>query len=238
LTPIVDHGAVITHVDITARKLAEENLAQQRDALVREVHHRIKNNLQGVAGLLQRELGKFHGLNSPLATAISQVNAISIVHGLQANYPDETILLSDSISHICTMVSALVQHPIRFQLRSKQPFASVQIDCNETVPVALVLNELIMNAVKHAPAGSGPPIISLRADATSARVCIRNFVSGTPDFNIDTGEGLGTGLSLVRSLLPKKGARLTYTLDQSGSILATLCLAAPVVVAAIHEEKY
>lgn len=87
-------------------------------------------------------------------------------------------------------------------------------------------------------AGSGSPIISLRADATSARVCIRNSISGTSDFNIYTGEGLGSGLSLVRSLRSRKGARLSYMLDQPGSILATLCLAAPVVVAAIHEEKY
>lgn len=87
-------------------------------------------------------------------------------------------------------------------------------------------------------AGSGPPIFLLRADATSARVCIRNSISGTSDFNIYTGEGLGSGLSLVRSLLPRKGVHLSYMLDQPGSILATLCLAAPVVVAAIHEEKY
>jgi len=237
VTPMVEHGVVVTHVDITARKVAEENLAQHRDALVREVHHRIKNNLQGVAGLLHRELGKFQGLDPRLAAAISQVNAVAIVHGLQADHPDESIRLDDSIRHICTMVAELAQHPVRFRIERKKSFRPVRIDSNEAVSVALVLNELILNAVKHSSDASSPPLVSLAADGFRARVVIRNPVTGMPDFNIATGEGLGTGLSLVRSLLPKEGTHLSYALDSRGFILATLSLAAPVVVAAIDKEK-
>lgn len=237
VTPIVENsqGAVITHVDITARKVAEENLALHRDTLVREVHHRIKNNLQGVAGLLQRELGKFIELDPRLADAISQVNAIAIVHGLQAAHPDETIRLRDSVRHICTMVSELTQHPIQFQIG--HPFIPIQIDGDEAVSVALVLNELILNAVKHSPAACGTPVVMIDLDDTGAWVRIRNGVAGAPDFNIDTGEGLGTGLSLVRSLLPKEGAHLTYTLEPPGFIMASLGLTAPVVMAEIRKQK-
>ncbi len=239
VTPIVEKipGVVITHIEITARKKAEEDLEHHRDALVREVHHRIKNNLQGVAGLLQRELGKFLELDPRLTDAISQINAIAIVHGLQAAHSDEAIRLCDSVSHICTMVSELLQQPIRFQIEGEQRFSPVQIDCNEAVSVALILNELILNAVKHSPDGGSPPVVSLESDGSIARVCIRNAVMGTPDFSIDTGKGLGTGLSLVRALLPKKGACLDYALDPPGYILATLCLTAPVIVAAIQKEK-
>jgi len=237
VTPIVGHGVVVTHVDITARKVAEENLAQQRDALVREVHHRIKNNLQGVAGLLHRELGKFLWLDPRLAAAISQVNAVAIVHGLQADHQDESIRLGDSIRHICTMVAELAQHPVRFRIERKKSFRPVLIDRNEAVSVALVLNELILNAVKHSPDAGSPPLVSLAADGVCARIVIRNQVTGVPNFNIVTGAGLGTGLSLVRSLLPKAGTHLSYALDSRGFILATLSLAAPVVVAAIDREK-
>lgn len=239
VTPIVEKipGVVITHIEITARKKAEEDLAHHRDALVREVHHRIKNNLQGVAGLLQRELGKFLELDQRLTDAISQIDAIAIVHGLQAAHSDEAIRLCDSVSHICTMVSELLQQPIRFQIEGEQSFSPVQIDCNEAVSVALILNELILNAVKHSPDGGSPPVVSLESDGNIARVCIRNAVTGTPDFNIDTGKGLGTGLSLVRALLPNKGAYLVYALDPPGFILATLCLTSPVVAAAIQNEK-
>ena len=239
VTPIFEKipGVVITHIEITARKKAEEDLENHRDALVREVHHRIKNNLQGVAGLLHRELGKFLELDPRLTDAISQIDAIAIVHGLQAVHSDETIRLCDSVSHICTMVSELLQRPIRFQIESEQTFSPVQIDSNEAVSVALILNELILNAVKHSPDGGSPPVVSLVADGTLARVCIRNAVMGTPDFNIDTGKGLGTGLSLVRALLPNKGAHLAYVLDPPGFMLASLCLTVLVVVAVIQKEN-
>ncbi|MCF8199483.1 MAG: PAS domain S-box protein, partial [Sulfuritalea sp.] len=69
--------SIVMAEDITERREAElKRLAearQQRETLVREVHHRIKNNLQGVAGLLQRELGKFVELNPRLEAAISQI---------------------------------------------------------------------------------------------------------------------------------------------------------------------
>jgi PAS domain S-box-containing protein len=239
VTPLVEksRSVVITHMDITARKEAEERLVQHRDALVREVHHRIKNNLQGVAGLLQRELGKFLLLDPCLGNAISQVNAIAIVHGLQAVYPDETIRLCDSVSHICKMVSELAQRPILFQIEHEHSFIPVQIDSNEAVSVALVLNELILNAVKHSPGDSCPPVVLLEANGTSAWVRIRNAVTSMPDLNIDTGKGLGTGLSLVRSLFPKVGARLAYVSDPQGYIMANLCLTAPVVVPTSHKDK-
>ncbi|MFA7316805.1 MAG: PAS domain-containing protein, partial [Sulfuricella sp.] len=60
-----------------------------RDTLVREVHHRIKNNLQSVAGLLRLELGKYLEMNPRLETAICQVYAIAAVHGLQSAGPEE-----------------------------------------------------------------------------------------------------------------------------------------------------
>lgn len=239
VTPIAEKadGVVITHVDITASKMAEENIAQYRDAQVREVHHRIKNNLQGVAGLLQRELGKFMGFDPRLTAAISQVHAIAIVHGLQAGHPGENICLCDTISHICAMVSELAQNPIRFRIECERSFIAVQIDSNEAASISLVLNELILNAVKHSPEGSGTSVVSVEADGTSARVRIRNVVTGVPDFNIDTGRGLGTGLSLVQALLPKVGAHLAYELDPRGFMLASLCLTAPVVMAAIQNKR-
>ncbi|MCX7166961.1 MAG: PAS domain S-box protein, partial [Rhodocyclales bacterium] len=137
--------------DITERKQAEaQRLAearQQRDTLVREVHHRIKNNLQSVAGLLQRELGKFVELDPQLETAISQVHAIAVVHGLQGADPDEAIRLCDSVSNICKTVSDLSQRPVLFDIEHEQTtFRPVRIDSDEAIPVALVLNELILNS--------------------------------------------------------------------------------------------
>jgi PAS domain S-box-containing protein len=223
--------------DLTERKRQEQQrIAEEtahRNTLVREVHHRIKNNLQSVAGLLQRELGRFVELDPRLETAIGQVNAIAVVHGLQSADANETIRLCDSIRNICTMASNLTQRKVLFQIENEDTtFRPVAIESNEAVSVALVINELILNALKHSPEDRPAPTVSLSADGTSALLVIRNTLSGTnvPEFDIETGKGLGTGLRLVRSLLPEEGAQLAYELDRRNGMLTILRMTAPVVV--------
>lgn len=224
--------------DITDRKRADEEREQQRDILVREVHHRIKNNLQGIAGLLHRELGKFLELDPRLQTAISQIDAMAIVHGLQGSNAGESILLCDSVRNSCRMVSALTQRPILFRIAHEQStHRPVQVEDKEAVSIALVLNELILNAVKHSPKGSAEPSVSLRTNGTSAQVVIRNAVSGVPAFDIDAGTGLGTGLRLVLSLLPSQGAQLGYGLANGNFVHTTLTLTSPVLVSTIKKKQ-
>ncbi|MDP1733662.1 MAG: PAS domain S-box protein [Sulfuritalea sp.] len=234
-----DDGVVITHTDITEVRRSEARLAlarEQRDTLVREVHHRIKNNLQSVAGLLQRELGRFLELDPRLETAISQVHAIAIVHGLQSAHPDEAVRLCDSIRSICKTVSDLSQRPVLFHVEDEHTaFRSVRIENSEAVSISLMINELVLNAIKHSPHGS-TPTVSLSADGGSARLVIRNALTTAPEFKIDTGEGLGTGLRLVLSLLPENGAHLTYELDTESFMLTRLELTAPVISATLAQE--
>ena len=234
-----DDGVVITHTDITEVRRSEARLAlvrEQRDTLVREVHHRIKNNLQSVAGLLQRELGRFVELDPRLETAISQVHAIAIVHGLQSASPDEAIRLCDSARSICKTVSDLSQRPVLFHVEDEHTaFRSVRIENSEAVSISLVINELVLNAIKHSPHGS-TPTVSMSANGGSARLVICNALTTAPEFKIDTGEGLGTGLRLVLSLLPENGAHLAYELDTESFMLTRLELTAPVVNTTLQKE--
>ncbi len=221
-------------IDLTERKRLEQKRIDEerahRETLVREVHHRIKNNLQSVAGLLQRELGRFVELNPRLETAISQVHAIAVVHGLQSSNPDEAVRLCDSVSNICRTVSDLSQRPVLFHIEHEHTaFTPVRIESSEAVPVALILNELVLNAVKHSPGEGHAPTVALSANGVSARILIRNQAPDSPGFDIDTGLGLGTGLRLVRSLLPSAGATLAYDRDDAGFVVTELTLGEPVV---------
>ncbi|MCF8184856.1 MAG: PAS domain S-box protein, partial [Polynucleobacter sp.] len=220
--------------DVTQRRQSEaQRLAeaqQHRVTLVREVHHRIKNNLQSVAGLLQRELGKFVELDPRLKTAIGQVHAIALVHGLQSTNPDEAIRLCDSIRSICNTAAELSQYPVNFHLENEYTcFKPTRIENSEAVPVALVLNELIFNAVKHSPIGVFTPTVSLSAKNGKVQMTIRNALKEAPDTALLGVKNLGTGLRLVHSLLPKEGAELTYEIDAEGFMLTRLELVAPVV---------
>lgn len=226
--------AISMAVDTTERRQEERRRIQRerehRDTLVREVHHRIKNNLQSVAGLLQLELGKFLELDPQLETVISQINVIAIVHGLQGIDPNEIIRLHDVVRTICQAVSSLSQQPVLFNQESDgSSWSELELNGEEAVSLALVLNELILNAVKHGMAYGEAATVKLSWDGSSAHLQIRNSLRTTPAFDIDTGVGLGTGLSLVRSLLPEQGAQLTYALDQEDCMLTCLTLSYPVV---------
>ncbi len=228
------HGISFTAIDITARKqLEQQRLADmelQREVLVREVHHRIKNNLQSVAGLLRQALGKFTQLDPHLEMAITQVHAIAVVHGLQSADPDEAIRLCDTVAHICTTVREQTHRPLEYLIEGEHDtFLPVQINRDEAVAVALVLNELILNAVKHSPEQGRPPLVQLQADGDHAVFTIHNPSNGHGEPDLESGTGLKTGLRLVRSLLPKQGARLDFARDDTDQLVTRLRLQAPVV---------
>lgn len=228
-------------IDLCERRQRERERIREetehRTTLVREVHHRIKNHLQSVVGLLRRELGRFVDLDPRLKVAISQVNAIAVVHGLQATDADDAILLCDSVRNICAMVSDISRRPVLFHIEDEHTaFLRVRVDSTAAVSVALVLNELILNAVKHSPDDSDAPSVSLSANGFVATVAIRNAVTGAPTFDFKTDVNLGTGLRLVRSLLPVQGAKLIYQWDKSGVMHTLLEFMNPVLVTRQMQE--
>jgi len=207
--------ACISH-DITERKLAEaQRMARDaglRAALVKEVHHRIKNNLQGVITLIQ-QLTSPHPENASLVDAvITRLNAIASVHGLYGAIGKSDLRLEQVLLALVSSLKVLdVDLPVRLSVQSAPE--SVRVTESEIVPLALVVNELIMNAIKHSRSttDSDPVEVVLESAGECARVIIRNHSGRLPaQFDFDTGAGLGTGLSLVRSLLPPAGAALRF----------------------------
>lgn len=219
--------------DTTTRKRAEEErlaLAKaQRDTLVREVHHRIKNNLQGVVGLLRRHITNRPDLRNSLEAAISQVNAMAVVHGLHGRRSNGHIVLCDMVSAICSMTGSLTGKNI-------EPHVAIEVDSpvrvsdDEAVPLALILNELIFNSVKHEKNAGQTVQVHVRSNSTEALVRILTPAMRLPDgFDFKTGEGLGTGLQLVKSLLPSEGCQLRLE-NESAGVIAELRLSPPVIL--------
>lgn len=218
------------HEQEQRRQAAE---SAQRDALVREVHHRIKNTMQSVAGLLRRELGHFKEFDSRLETAITQMSAIAVVHGLQSANAVEAVRLCDTVAQICKTVEAQTQRAIDWAGGNATHLSgSVRVDRSEAVAIALVINELVLNAAKHSPL-AGPVIrVELHTDELRARLVIRNALAKPREFDFETGSGLDTGLSLVRSLLPERGVELRYFDGEEGGFLMTELMLSPPVLQA------
>lgn len=221
--------------DITERRQREQErlreTEEQRDALVREVHHRIKNNLQGIIGLLSTEL-KTSGKNLEQAVehALTQISSIALVHGLQGHRSGSTLLL-------CEMVPALVEAldmlggnrlPVDVELDIQNPLEVIE---DEAVPVALILNELLANAMKHSrPDNERKPVkIILQANDNLGQLVIHSPGGQLPDgFDFQTGAGCGTGLGLVRGLLPRSGMTIVYQ-QMPAEVVTRVIVTEPVV---------
>lgn len=199
--------------DITERKQAERERLQreriQRDALVREVHHRIKNSLQGVVGLLRLHSHRHPELAEVFQKAVAQVATVALVHGLQGKEGTERVALCDMCEAIAVNLMAPLGGAARLQVGRHSPVPFL-VGEREAVPLALVMNELMFNALKHStPAGSAQIRVDIEADADGVIVRLRNTGAQLPEgLDVMGGSGLGTGLGLVRTLLPK-GASVT-----------------------------
>jgi len=220
--------------DITTRKLAEENRIkyeiQQKNTLVREVHHRIKNNLQGVVGLL-RQHSKYESIdNAMLDHAVSQLNSVSLVHGIQCDETNQNISVTQLINVICKATLEIMGIKIEPSILAT-PDILQNIDEKNAVPVALIVNELIFNAAKHTTDASNKNIhIEISSTTDTVIICVQNDDAVLPEnFDFTNRSGLGTGLSLIKSLLPRQGAELTIQQIDAG-VLATFTLTTPVLL--------
>ncbi len=196
-----------------------------RETLVREVHHRIKNNLQGVTGLL-RQFGKSHpDMADPINQAIGQVQGISVIHGLHGRTGSPQVRLCELITAIGGEIQTLWQTPVALEL----PTACANqwiIAESEAVPIALVLNELILNAIKHGGKAQGKVSIALTPGTAAGMVHIS--ITNVGHLAAETVATHHSGLQLVRALMPHHGATLAIT-QHKGEVVTQLVLSPPVI---------
>jgi PAS domain S-box-containing protein len=215
--------------DITAHKQREMRWLTQRESLICEVNHRIKNHLQGVVGLLQQHIYYSPELAQPIHAAISQITAVATIHGLQALHKGGQIKLEEMVEAICHNTSKINNCPIHFEIAALN--APVIIVEQEAVPIALIVNELVFNACKHRSSAKGKIQVGVTENVPgkSAELLIRNGEAQlNKEFDFASGQGLGTGLGLVKSLLPPVGAKLTIEEREKG-VEAYLELSSPVL---------
>jgi PAS domain S-box-containing protein len=201
--------------------------ARQRNAFVREVHHRVKNNLQGVIGLLRQIANRDSALGPALGNAIVQLQAMAVIHGLQGQELLEGVPLAGMIEEIAKSVERATGSTVEYDPGRGSPDGIVCVRENEAVGIALVLNELMMNGVKHGADGGKVSVTSIEH---SKRAVIEVSNRGTlhPAFDFVKDSGIGTGLELVKALLPAHGVALNY-LQHGRCVKATLEIAVPVL---------
>ncbi len=219
--------------DITDLKAAEQekltHAIHQRDALVREVHHRIKNSLQGVVWLLRQKIRKHPAVAPDIEEAIGQLQSLALVYGLQETRPDGLLSLAEITDAICSsaekLVGGRVNRAFGRETRRQACIAGV-----EAVSVAVALNELVFNALKHQPAPAGRKRATVRLSEApgAAEIRITNRGRLPRSFDFERGRAVGYGLGLVRTLLAPPGGAITFN-GGRGRVEVKLTLAPPLL---------
>jgi two-component sensor histidine kinase len=213
--PMVVHGtaagAALLIRDVTEVKRRDRALLS-KDATIREIHHRVKNNLQTVAALLRlqaRRTSNAEGREA-LMESVRRVAAIAQVHEAQSMSVDEEVNLDEVIDRILPIMNdvARVDTPIRIR---REGLMGV-LDADRATALVMVVTELVQNAIEHAfdPAEKQGFVV-IRADrsARSLDIVVHDDGRGLPaGFDPEQSERLG--LQIVLTLV---SAELDGTLE-------------------------
>ena len=208
--PLVVHGsaagAAVLVRDVTEVKRRDRALIS-KDATIREIHHRVKNNLQTVAALLRLQARRTTNAEGreALIESVRRVSSIALVHDALSMSVDEEVNLDEVIDRILPIMNdvATVDTPIRI---NRAGMLGV-LDSDRATALIMVITELVQNAIEHAfdPAAGEPAVrgsVTIRAER-SARwldVVVHDNGRGLPEgFSVEKSDRLG--LQIVRTLV-------------------------------------
>ena len=227
-TPRLDeHGHVVGIIgiarDITERKRAEEQLKvslHEKEVLLREVHHRVKNNLQIVSSLLNLQSRTLTdpALLQVFASTRDRVRAMAAVH--ERLYESGDFAQIDLAAHLGKLARTLTlaHAPTGMTVQPVLQLESVTVDLNTAVPLSLIASELITNALKYGFAGgrTGTLTIGLRAAGGHHELRIGDDGPGFPAA-VDPATSRTLGLRLVRDLSRQIRAELEIDSTAAGT---------------------
>lgn len=200
-----NHVFVIS--DITDQKVNEKKISdslQEKNVLLSEIHHRVKNNLAVICGLMNMQM--FNLESEPAKKALQQsqlrIQSLALVH--EKLYQNETfaeIQISEFIRELAVTISGTFEIDEK-EIMMKYKMDEITLNINQAIPFSLLVNECITNAFKHAfeDKSSGEIVVSLFKNGTSVNVEILDNGCGLPD-GFDMAKESSLGVTLVRTLV-------------------------------------
>jgi two-component sensor histidine kinase len=193
-------GALLLMQDVTELRRRDRQI-MSKDATIREIHHRVKNNLQTVAALLRLQARRVVApeARTALEESMRRVSSIALVHETLSVSIDESVDFDDIVDRLLGMLADVSGVRTAVAMRREGSFGILPAEV--ATALVLVLTELVQNAVEHAfPEGKGT--VEIRADRQRGRleVSVRDDGVGLPDgFGAEASDRLG--LQIVRTLV-------------------------------------
>ncbi|NBC30190.1 MAG: PAS domain S-box protein, partial [Spirochaetes bacterium] len=195
-----------------ARGQIERSLSE-KESLLREIHHRVKNNLQTLASLLrlQSDATQDSPAKRALLDSVARVQTMAMVH--------ERLYASESLARISfhEYLNDLVGHLVSLGFAAPKRVAldldldPVKLDIDLAIPIGLIANEFVTNALKHGVSQAESPELSVSAKRQDANLVLTVQDNG-PGFSGDLGDGPGgtLGMDLIRALAGQLKAQVSY----------------------------
>lgn len=187
----------------------------EQDLLMQEIHHRVKNNLQIVASLLNLQASRIRlpEARAEFQSARDRVRALATLHRhLYAHGEVHTIDMREFLVELCGQLFQAMGETPGKRLQLHIDATELKMSSDQAVPMALIVTEAVSNAVKYAfPAGRDGNIwVRLSTDGETAELEIRDDGVGIPAGRVETEAGTrdGIGLQLIKGFSRQLGAKL------------------------------
>jgi two-component sensor histidine kinase len=199
-------GGLVLLRDISELR-RRDRLLISMDATIREIHHRVKNNLQTISSLLRLQGRRLAAPEAKAAIeeSVRRIRSIALVHEILSRETGDDVSFQEIVRPLVRMVEEAVQspdRPVRFRVEGD----AGRVPARVATPLAVVLTELLQNAVDHAFPEEGLAVdevrvlVQLENDGKELHVRVADNGVGLPDgFSLESQGGLG--LSIVRTLV-------------------------------------
>jgi two-component sensor histidine kinase len=226
-----DIDAIAGGVNMLGEELQQSTVSlKEKEVLLREIHHRVKNNLQIISSLLNLQAGQINDKIARQHYEVSheRIRAMALVH--EKLYQSRDLSGIDFGNYILSLAQSLNascnpdQNRIRLVVDVDSDTPVLKIDA--AIPCALILNELIMNGFKHAFPGNrkGKIVVSFKrtpGDHMNYELSVSDNGVGLPD-GLDPFQSASLGLQLVTVLAEQVDAALTV-LREEGTVFVLTC---------------
>jgi two-component sensor histidine kinase len=215
-------GALVLVEDVTDAVRREQEL-HVKEMAIREVHHRVKNNLQTIASLLriQARRSSSDEVARALEEAVERVSSMAVVHEMLASSTDESVDLSAAASTVVDMVRRGLTGPdstIGITVEGETGLVPAQV----AMSLALVVAELVHNAIEHGvgPIGHGDVAVFLERGDHEVVLTVRDSAAALPH-GFDAESSAHLGLAIVKTVV-EDDLRGTLRFDADGETVVTV----------------
>jgi two-component sensor histidine kinase len=216
-------GVLLTLHDATEERRKEREL-KVRLAMIREVHHRVKNNLQTVAALLRMQMRRTSSEEAKriLSDSVTRIFSMAVVHEFLSREEGQAINIREVAQRIIQETKQGVVSPekrIRIVLDSEN---SLYLPARQATACALVINELLQNAVEHGyeQRTAGSVSVQLRDEGDGVCICVADDGAGLPP-GFEMGQSASLGLQIVQTLV-QDDLRGSFDMESVGGVRATV----------------